>query len=255
MVMAHLAYSLFMLLAIAGLVMARRVQPDPQVEPMPRRQRLLLAWAAFIGAGIGAKLPFVIAAGPRDWLTLHAWLSDGKTVLAGMAGGYLAVEIAKKILGVHAKTGDAIAFPLAVCIAIGRWGCFLNGCCFGTETHVPWAVDFGDGMHRHPTQIYESLFHLAMAIALWHLLGRCLLRWQRLKLYLIAYCIFRFATEFIRPEPRVMGGLTGYQWGAFVVAAALIAQWRADQRTLNGSANHSTPIFQESREPMTSVAR
>jgi phosphatidylglycerol---prolipoprotein diacylglyceryl transferase len=255
MVTPHLAYSLFMLLAIAGLVLARRVQPDLQVEPMPRRQRLLLAWAAFIGAGIGAKLPFVIAAGPRDWLTLHAWLSDGKTVLAGMAGGYLAVEIAKKILGVHAKTGDAIAFPLAVCIAIGRWGCFFNGCCFGTETHVPWAVDFGDGMHRHPTQIYESLFHLAMAIALWHLLGRCLLRWQRLKLYLIAYCIFRFATEFIRPEPRVTGGLTGYQWGAFVVAAALIAQWRADQRTLNGSASHSTPTFQESREPMTSVAR
>jgi len=229
----HLAYSLFMLLAIAALVIARRVQPDPQVEPIAPRQRFFLAWAAFIGAGVGAKLPFVLAAGaPRDWLTLHAWLSDGKTILAGMAGGYLAVEIAKILLGVHAKTGDAIAFPLAVCVAAGRWGCFFNGCCFGTETHVPWAVDFGDGVHRHPTQIYESLFHLTMAIILWQLLRRGLLRWQRLKLYLIAYCIFRFATEFIRPEPRLIGGLTAYQWGSMVMAALLAAQWWVDQRAL-----------------------
>ena len=229
----HFAYSLFMMLAIAALIVARRVQPDPQIETMSRRERFFLAWAAFIGAGLGAKLPFVLAAGPRDWLTLHAWLSDGKTILAGMAGGYLAVEIAKKILGVRAKTGDAIAFPLAVCVAVGRWGCFFNGCCFGTETHMPWAIDFGDGVHRHPTQIYESLFHLTMAIVLWHLLRRGLLRWQRLKFYLIAYCLFRFATEFIRPEPRMIGGLTAYQWGAMAMAALLAVQWWVDQRRLN----------------------
>jgi phosphatidylglycerol:prolipoprotein diacylglycerol transferase len=224
-----------MMLAIGALIVARRVQPDPQVEPIARRTRFVLAWAAFIGAGVGAKLPFVIAAGHDHWLALHAWLSDGKTILAGMAGGYLAVEIAKRVLGVHAKTGDAIAFPLAICIAIGRWGCFFNGCCFGTETHLPWAVDFGDGIPRHPTQIYESLFHLTMAIVLWQLLRRGLLRWQRLKLYLIGYCLFRFATEFIRPEPRVIGGLTAYQWGAIVMAAMLTAQWWADQQTLEAA--------------------
>src|SRR5687768_3449371 len=160
----HLAYTLFMLLALAAFAVARRAQPDPQVAPPGRRDRFFLAWAAFVGAGLGAKLPFVIAAGHDRWLAPHVWLSDGKTLLAGMAGGYLAVEIAKKILGVGAKTGDAIAFPLAVCVAVGRWGCFFNGCCFGTETHAPWAVDFGDGAHRHPTQVYESLFHLAMAL-------------------------------------------------------------------------------------------
>jgi phosphatidylglycerol:prolipoprotein diacylglycerol transferase len=234
----HLAYSLFMLAAIAALIIARRVQPDPQIEMIAPRQRFFLAWAAFIGAGIGAKLPFVIAAGHDHWLTLHAWLSDGKTILAGMAGGYLAVEIAKRFLGVRAKTGDAIAFPLAVCVAVGRWGCFFNGCCFGTETHMPWAVDFGDGVHRHPTQVYESLFHLVMAIVLWHLLRHGILRCQRLKLYLIAYCLFRFATEFIRPEPRIVGGLTAYQWGAMAMAAMLAVQWWIDQRALEarGSA-------------------
>jgi phosphatidylglycerol:prolipoprotein diacylglycerol transferase len=228
----HLAYTLFMLLAIAALVLARRAQPDSQIDPIPPKQRFFLAWAAFIGAGIGAKLPFVLVAGHQHWLTLHAWLADGKTILAGMAGGYMAVEIAKKLLGLSAKTGDAIAFPLAVCVAVGRWGCFFNGCCFGTETHMPWAVDFGDGVHRHPTQVYESLFHLVMAIVLWQLLRRGLLRWQRLKLYLIAYCIFRFTTEFIRPEPRIIGGLTAYQWGAIAMVTLLAMQWWTDARAL-----------------------
>jgi phosphatidylglycerol:prolipoprotein diacylglycerol transferase len=247
----HLAYTLFMLLALAAFVIVRRAQPDPHVEPMTPRDRFFLAWAAFIGAGLGAKIPFVLAAGHDHWLTPQAWLSDGKTLLAGMAGGYLGVEVAKRILGVRAKTGDAIAFPLAVCVAVGRWGCFFNGCCFGTETRAPWAIDFGDGIGRHPTQVYESLFHLAMAVVLWKVARRGLLRWQRLKLYLTAYCVFRFATEFVRPEPRVIGGLTAYQWGAAAMAALLALQWWTDERALRGSrAAAAATKFPQRGEPV-----
>src|SRR5688500_5761039 len=64
----HLAYTFFMLLALAAFVIARRAQPDPQVAPLGRRDRFFLAWAAFVGAGLGAKLPFVIAAGRDQWL-------------------------------------------------------------------------------------------------------------------------------------------------------------------------------------------
>ena len=71
-----------------------------------------------------------------------------------------------------------------------------------------------------------------MAAILWQIARRGLLRRQRLKLYLIAYCAFRFSTEFIRPEPRVIGGLTAYQWGALAMAAALIVQWRFDRMLL-----------------------
>jgi prolipoprotein diacylglyceryltransferase len=235
----HLAYTLCMLLAIVGLLVARRVQPDPQLAPLPRTHRLILAWAAFVGAGIGAKLPFVLVEPPHDWLDPRLWLGDGKTILTGMAGGYLAVELAKVALGITAKTGDGIAFPLAVAVAVGRWGCFFNGCCFGTETHLPWACNFGDGAPRHPTQAYESLFHIAMAAVLWQLASRGLLRRQRLKLYLIAYCVFRFATEFIRPEPRVFAGLTTYQWGAVTIAAALAIQWQFDRATRAGAPGGS----------------
>ena len=56
------------------------------------------------------------------------------------------------------------------------------------------------------------------------------LRHQRLKLYLISYCAFRFGIEFVRTEPRIWHGLTAYQLGAAAFAAALAAQWAWDAK-------------------------
>jgi prolipoprotein diacylglyceryltransferase len=139
------------------------------------------------------------------------------------------VEVTKLALGVRVKTGDGYALPLAAALAVGRWGCFFNGCCYGAPTQLAWGVDFiGDGL-RHPTQIYESLFHAAMAMTLWYLADRDWLRFQRLKFYLIAYCCYRFATEFIRPEPIFATGLTFYQWFTLVFAMGLMLQWNWDR--------------------------
>jgi prolipoprotein diacylglyceryltransferase len=164
---------------------------------------------------------------PSQWNT---WVGDGKTIVAALLGAYLGVEAAKLVLGVRVKTGDTYALPIALGLAVGRWGCFFNGCCYGVATDLPWAVDFGDGLRRHPTQVYEVLFHLSMAVVLWQLLRTGALRYQRLKLYLIAYGGYRFATEFIRPEPAWRLVLTFYQWGALVLVAAMAAQWLWDER-------------------------
>src|SRR5262249_57396209 len=139
---------------------------------------------------------------------------DGKTITTALIGAYLAVEVAKWRLGIDVKTGDTFALPLACAMAVGRWGCFFNGCCHGLPTDLPWGHDFGDGVLRHPTQVYESLFHLGMAGVLALCLWRDLFSTHRLKLYLIAYGVFRFLTEFIRPEPPWWLGLTFYQWAA-----------------------------------------
>ena len=154
----------------------------------------------------------VAAAGRRTIATefVGAWTSDGKTIMAALIGGYLAVELAKRLLDMRIKTGDTFAVPLALAMAVGRWGCFFNGCCYGVETTLPWGVWFAvpgaDGTSHlikcHPTQIYESLFHFTMAMVLLWLTIRGLLPHQRLKLYLIAYGVYRFLTEYIRPEPR-----------------------------------------------------
>ena len=100
------------------------------------------------------------------WSLDFAWLADGKTVVTGLAFGYLAVELTKLSLGVRVKTGDGLAFPLALALAVGRWGCFCNGCCYGVVTTLPWGVVFHDGVPRHPTQLYESLFHGTTAVVL-----------------------------------------------------------------------------------------
>jgi len=220
----RLAYAAFMLLAAGVFLLVRRCfPPPPQVAALPRTHRFILAGAAFVGGVFGAKLPFLfgVEAGDIAW----AWLADGKTITTGLIGAYIAVEIVKLALGIRVKTGDSFALPLALAVAVGRWGCFFNGCCFGTATDLPWGIDFGDGVRRHPTQIYESAFYLTLAGVLFLLFQRGWLRGHRLQFALIAYAIYRFLTEFIRPEPEYAAGLTYYQWGSAVMAIGLGAQW------------------------------
>jgi prolipoprotein diacylglyceryltransferase len=228
-------YAAFMLLAAGVFLLARRCAPaPPAVAALPRLERIALAGAAFVGGVFGAKVPFVLGA---DLAPGGGWLADGKTITTGLIGAYLAVELVKRALGVRAKTGDAFALPLALALAVGRWGCFFNGCCHGTPTALPWGVDFGDGVRRHPTQAYESLFHLALAGALVVLTVRGAIPTHRLQFYLIAYAAFRFATEFIRPEPVYALGLTYYQWAAAVLAAGPALQWWAESRRAEPAAD------------------
>jgi phosphatidylglycerol:prolipoprotein diacylglycerol transferase len=231
MLLPRLLYSLFMVLALAAFLLIRHFIPKPAgLQVLPAWKRWALAMAGFIGGALGAKLPFALSSA-EGWQSSTAWLSDGKTITTALAMAYLMVELTKLVLGIRVKTGDTFALPLAVALAIGRWGCFFNGCCYGSATDLPWGVDFGDGVRRHPTQIYESGFHLGMAALLLQCLRYGLFRCQQLKLYLIAYGIYRFATEFIRPEPVWWLGLTFYQWVAVGLVVALSIQWLVDARS------------------------
>jgi phosphatidylglycerol:prolipoprotein diacylglycerol transferase len=221
-------YTTFMLLGLGIFILARRLQPrSPAVAALPRQQRWAIAWAALVGGAFGGKIGYVLAY-HGDWLDWGTWLTDGKTVTMALVGAYLGVELIKLVLHIPVKTGDTFALPLALALAVGRWGCYCNGCCYGVATDLPWGVAFGDGIARHPVQIYESLFHLLAAGLLAVVIYYDGLRNQRLKLYLIAYAGFRFVTEYIRPEPVWALGLTFYQWVCLLAAGALAIQWRAD---------------------------
>lgn len=67
---------------------------------------------AFCGGMIGSKLPFAFF-DPRGVLCSQAWIGDGKTILFGLVGGYVGVELAKSIVEIRSKTGDAFAVPVA----------------------------------------------------------------------------------------------------------------------------------------------
>ena len=74
----------------------------------------------------GAKLPFLIY-DISEFYTERTfiWNGNGKTILCGLVGGYFGVELMKWAKDIKIKTGDSFAVPVAVGIAIGRWGCFL----------------------------------------------------------------------------------------------------------------------------------
>lgn len=233
MLTPHLAYTFFMLMALVVFLCVRRLHSPTRNASLQQStsQRIALGLAAFIGGSLGSKLPFVFDMS-ESGLGYAAWLSDGKTLTSGLAGAYVCVELAKQMLGMLGKTGDGYALPLAAAMVVGRMGCFYNGCCYGTPTDLPWAVLFPvDSLPRHPTQIYESLFHLVMFMVISISFSVPQLHTHRLQLYLIAYCIYRILSELIRPESVFFMGLTFYQLFCIAFACGLGLQWYWDTGT------------------------
>ncbi len=90
----------------------------------------------------------------------------GRTIVGGVLGGWIAVEIAKKKLGIKQSTGPLWALALPAGETVGRIGCWFHGCCHGRVCDLPWAIE-QHGAMRHPTQIYLSLAALASFCILW----------------------------------------------------------------------------------------
>jgi phosphatidylglycerol:prolipoprotein diacylglycerol transferase len=228
-------YPALMLLAIGtAALLSRRTQRPLRLQP---RERLAIALGAFCGGMIGAKLPFALA-DPARLLTGQALFENGKTIVFGLVGGYFGVEIAKRLMAIRVRTGDSFAVPVAAAVAIGRLACFVGGCCYGTATRLPWGVDFGDGVRRHPTQLYEFAFHVTAAAVLAICGEKGWFRGQLIKLYIISYLFYRFISEFIRPEPRIVAGLTAYQLAALALIPVFAFLWWRDARLVSreGSA-------------------
>ncbi|MDD3301982.1 MAG: prolipoprotein diacylglyceryl transferase, partial [Candidatus Gracilibacteria bacterium] len=165
-----------------------------------------------LGGALGAKIPIWIAYFDeiKQAGNIETILS-GRTITGGLIGGFIAVYITKKILKEKTRFGNAIAPGVAIGIAIGRIGCFLHGCCYGIPTKLPWGVDFGDGILRHPTQIYEIIYLSVLATILIKLQKKELKPGILFDCFLIAYFSFRFFIEFIRVEPKVFFGFSLYQ--------------------------------------------
>ncbi len=181
--------------------------------------------AAVAGAALGSKLLFWLEDPSLTAQNLRnpAYLIGGKTIVSALVFGLITVELIKRYIGLRQSTGDLYAIPLALGIAIGRIGCFLTGLAdntYGTPTTLPWAVNFGDGIPRHPTQLYEITFLLALVPILYKILALTpshrFLPGDTFKFFMVAYLSFRLLCDFIKPYPRIFLGLGGIQWACLL---------------------------------------
>ncbi|HEV2104409.1 MAG TPA: prolipoprotein diacylglyceryl transferase family protein [Candidatus Eisenbacteria bacterium] len=189
-------------------------------DDIPVETRWSLLAGAAVGAVAGAKLlgwlnhPLEAWAHRTDW----AWLAGGKTIVGGLLGGHLGVAAVKRRLGERRATGDLFVLPLCVGMAVGRVGCFLAGLpdhTCGNPTSLPWGVDFGDGIRRHPAQLYEVAALGGIAAWAWAARARVRLgtleRGDVFRGFMTLYLAFRLALEAIKPEPRLVAGLCAIQ--------------------------------------------
>ncbi len=175
---------------------------------IPLDKAIWVVVGATLGAAIGSKVLYWFEDPVK---TVENWnnfvyLAEGKTIVGGLIGGLIGVETVKKLIGWTRSTGDDFVLPLAVGMMIGRIGCFLTGLddhTYGVSTTWIIGIDFGDGVKRHPTQLYEICFLLLLVVVLFYL-KRKQLGWEGLlfQLFMLCYLIFRFMIDFIKPTPH-----------------------------------------------------
>jgi prolipoprotein diacylglyceryltransferase len=193
------------------------------------------------GAALGNKAVFWVQY-PHLWDAGAGVLQvfrGGQSMVGGLLGGLLGVELAKRLTGIRRSTGDAFVFPILAGLIVGRIGCFIAGLhddTYGVATTLSWGIDFGDGIRRHPTQLYEIVF----AVLLWTWLDRIRAGLARtpgllFKLMLVAYLLWRLLVDAIKPVPfPYPAGLSGIQWVCVVAlllySPLLLRQWRLAHR-------------------------
>ena len=220
-------------------------------DPIPTPIRWTVVAAAVGGATLGSKLLYWLE-DPQTTL-LHrndiAYLMGGKTIVGALVFGMIAVELMKRYIGLQQSTGDLYAIPLALGIALGRIGCFLTGLAddtYGVATNLPWGVDFGDGIRRHPTQLYEIVFLATLIPVLLRVLrsiplsvtanASTVTRFREgdaFKFFMVAYLSFRLICDFIKPYPRVLLGLGTIQWACILgllYYSGDVVRWSAQEK-------------------------
>jgi phosphatidylglycerol:prolipoprotein diacylglycerol transferase len=211
---------------VAGTLLAVR-EADRRGLVLPPE---LGIWA-FLGALVGAKAFYILQYGEvaQLWRALLIW-QGGLVYYGGFIGGLSAAYAYARICRLPIlRTADVAAPYLALGQAITRVGCFLNGCCYGVPTNVPWAVTFPPHSHAHerqvaegvleagaahtlpvhPTQLYMVFGLLATAVVLKLALDRRRFAGQNVLHYAFLYGVLRFVVEWLRGDSaRSVMGMT-----------------------------------------------
>lgn len=188
----------------------RRRQPDYALSD--RDSNLVVIVFAAVGAAVGSKIAYWLYDPATAFAAFPDWraLLGGKSIVGALLGGLAGVETGKWMVGIRRSTGDLMWPALLVAMLIGRIGCLftaLHDGTAGSPTTLPWAVDFGDGVPRHPSPLYEILFLAVLGSVLWRWRDRFDREGDTFRVFLVSYLVFRLTLDFLKPMPVAYFGL------------------------------------------------
>jgi phosphatidylglycerol---prolipoprotein diacylglyceryl transferase len=242
-------YTYGVLLAAAYLLGLKLAMVRAKARGLDANRVLDLGIYIIISALVGAKLLLLITdfrtftSNPRELLTLAR---SGGVFYGGLI---LAVAVALwyiRRIGLPLwTTCDVFAPGIALGHVIGRFGCLFAGCCYGKETHVPWAITFHDpfaaanvgtplGVPLHPTQLYEAgaEFIILLLLLGTERKGRPF-PGRTFWLYMFLYGVSRFIIEFYRGDERgVVGMFSTSQFISIVLVPLAIVMLFVLSRTI-----------------------
>ncbi len=211
--------------ALGFLVAMLLVRVNRRYANLTADQAVNMVMFCMISGVIGARIFYVI----QNWhyYRTHMFsmvrIDQGGLVFYG--GFILAVLVlisyARRIKADWVRVCDVFTPALAFAHALGRIGCFLNGCCFGKPAEgCFWAVVYPAGsepfrrygaLPLHPVQLYEAGLNILLGLLLWFLL-RHTRRGVTMSVYVLAYGLLRFLDEFFRGDhTRLLEGFTPAQ--------------------------------------------
>ena len=169
-----------------------------------------------IGVILGARIFHIVVynlpyymANPFEIIAIwHGGLAFHGGLIGAVIGAWLFCK--RKKIDFY-EMADITVIPLALGLALGRIGNFINGELIGRITDVPWSVKFlnAEGF-RHPSQIYESFKNLLIFSTLWTIKDKKLPKGFLFWTFVIMYSVLRFLVEFLRqPDPQ-LGFIIGF---------------------------------------------
>jgi len=228
-------YSYGFMLGLAFLVGSLLAAREADRKGLDRERFFDFLLVTLVVAVVVSRL-FYVAFRLKEYLaapiTILNIRDGGLAIHGGLLGGVLTgLWFSRKQKVSFWRLADVVSPSLAVGIGIARWGCLLAGCCYGTLSTLPWAIQtrFQPGW-RHPTQIYESLLDFAVFGILWWYRRRQKRDGQLFLAFLGLYSVVRFFVEFYREVDLRIGPLTAAQVGSIVLALASFAVWIWMQR-------------------------
>ena len=227
---AHLGFlhirSYGLMLAIAFLVGTWLSLKEARRYRMDEDKFLTVILFTLIGSVLGARLLYVVehvADYRQQWLSVLALWQGGLTLYGGIVAGTLVGLWMARRQGLSPwRVADALTPGLALGTGIGRIGCFLNGCCYGHPTRLPWGVvyppdtfpgiEFGTAP-LHPSQLYFTIAGVALFAAAWAVRKRVTAPGQLFWGFIVVYSVVRILLDFTRAyEPQsVIGHLGGLE--------------------------------------------